>query len=76
MIRVGDKLVRRTFEPGLVGYLVEDRWAIYRFPPPGRIPTGSFVAGVFEGYRDVDPADLRAVEEMREGLRPWDDLAA
>jgi hypothetical protein len=74
MIRVGDKLVRRTFEPNLVGYLVGDRWAMYRARPAE--PDAEIIEADFEGYRDVDPADLLAAAEMRQGLRPWRDLAA
>jgi hypothetical protein len=74
MIQAGDKLVMRTFEPGLVGYLLDGRWAMYRARPAE--PDAEMIEADFEGYRDVDPADLRAAAEMREGLRPWDDLAA
>lgn len=73
-LQVGDKLVMRTFEPYLVGYLYDGRWAMYRARPAE--PGAEMIEADFEGYRDVAPADLRAAEEMRKGLRPWGDLAA
>jgi hypothetical protein len=47
---------------------------MYRAKPAE--PDVDMIEAEFEGYRDVDPADLLAAAEMREGLRPWDDLAA